>query len=83
MKRKYDYEGKYPRSTGYIYICARRVVSGGWSRKVMIFFSMPLSDKIGDNLIAYIIMSLTVSLVLKRYMRGVAEMKFSSLFVRI
>ena len=27
--------------------------------------------------------SLTVSLVSKRYMRGVAEMKFSSLFVRI
>ena len=28
-------------------------------------------------------MSLTVSLVSKRYMRGAAEMKFSSLFVRI
>ena len=27
--------------------------------------------------------SLTVSLVSKRYMRGVAEMKFGSLFVRI
>ena len=31
----------------------------------------------------YNLTSLTVSLVSKRYMRGVAEMKFSSLFVRI
>ena len=53
----------------YIYICIYTYIY------VYFFFLLFIQR--------YIYIRVSVSLVSKRYMRGVAEMKFSSLFVRI